>query len=40
MPCLVTIGRYAHASLEEKAEAVACLPLPVVTVAVGPFAGL
>jgi integrase len=36
----LTIGRYAHASLEEKAEAVACLPLPGVSVAAGPFAGL
>lgn len=35
---VLTIGRYTHTSLQEKAEAVARLPLPGSEVAVGPFA--
>lgn len=36
----LTIGRYSHTSMEEKAEAVAALPLPGATVATGPFSGM
>jgi integrase len=37
---MLTIGRYSHANLAEKAEAVGRLPLPGADVAVGPFAHL
>ncbi|MDB5306203.1 MAG: xerD 1 [Gemmataceae bacterium] len=37
---VLTLGRYAHASMKEKAEAVAALPLPGAAVPTGPFAGM
>jgi integrase len=37
---VLTIGRYSHASLQEKAEAVARLPLRGVVLPAGPFAGM
>lgn len=36
----LTIGRYAHAGMREKAEAVALLPLPGADVGAGPFASM
>ncbi|MFO0821631.1 MAG: tyrosine-type recombinase/integrase [Gemmataceae bacterium] len=36
----LTIGRYAHTSLAEKAEAVAALPMPGANIEKGPFAGM
>jgi integrase len=36
----LTIGRYAHTSLAEKAEAVAALPMPGANIEKGPFVGM
>ncbi|HJZ53720.1 MAG TPA: hypothetical protein VKE74_02110, partial [Gemmataceae bacterium] len=37
---VLTLGRYTHTTLSEKAEAVAALPLPGSATTAGPFAGM
>ena len=37
---VLTLGRYSHATMKEKAEAVNNLPLPGSTTTAGPFAGM